>query len=136
MLKGCSSKKKSIEDYPERVYILTDVPDDPNRVVVSNKNLNKEQCVGNICIRNLKITCYEDRGNITYTIRNRGGKKASGYLKLVFDNYTGYVIYDNLKSGKSVEGMTGYSGYDLRKIKTYKLEGLTDSDYYVFVNGK
>ena len=53
LLKGCSSKKKVLRIIRKGLY-FNRRSDDPNRVVVSNKNLNKEQCVGNICIRNLK----------------------------------------------------------------------------------
>ena len=118
---------------PDAVSIIPGVPDDPNRITVTNKNMKKEQCVNDICIKDVVVTCYPDRGSIKYKITNKGKSEVSGYLKMVFDNYTGYIVYNNLGGGKTEDGYIGYSGYDLRKIKEYQLRKLSNSEYSVIV---
>ena len=60
-----------VEEDPSKITILPGILDDPDRVTVSSWKLNKEQCVNNICVRNVQIVCYDDRGNINYKITNR-----------------------------------------------------------------
>lgn len=115
----------------EGVTILPGIPNDPNRSTISNWKLKKEQCIDDICVKNVKITCYDDRGNITYVVTNKGKEKASGYLKLVFENYSAIIVYKDIEPGKSSDGFTGYSGYDLRKVNNYKLEKLKNNDYAI-----
>ena len=122
------------KENPNGVNILPGIPDDPDRVTISNRALKKEQCVNDICVKKVVVTCYPDRGSITYKITNKGKEKVSGYLKLEFENFTGYLVYNDLKPGKTTDGYVGYSGYDLRNVKEYKLKKLSNSDYSAFVN--
>ena len=125
---------KNVEDPNfQGVTILPGIPNDPDRVTVTNWKMKKEQCVNDICVKSVKITCYEDRGNITYKITNKSKDKKSGYLKLVFDNYTATIVYEELEPNKTTDGLTGYSGYDLRKVKEYKLQELKTTDYSALV---
>ena len=126
-------KKSNKKDNFEGIYILPGIPEDKDRVKVSNHTLNKEQCVEDICVRNVVINCYSDKGGIEYQITNKGKEKKTGYLKMEFDNFTATIVYQDLEKGKYVDGYSGYSGYDLRKVKSYRLKKLSDSDYQSIV---
>ncbi|MBQ3308122.1 MAG: hypothetical protein IJG68_08045 [Bacilli bacterium] len=101
---------------------------------ITNSSLNKEQCVGKVCVSKLEVNAYPNKGYITYVIKNKGTKEADGGIKMIFnDDYVMYATY-HLKAGESDEGYMNYSDHDLNEIKSYKLEKMTDRDFAVFVN--
>ena len=124
-------KKES--DDEGKIKILSGVYNDPDCVTITNQSLKKEQCINDLCVRNVVLNSYPNKGSITYKITNKSNKELSGYLKLVFDSYTAYIVYDKLGAGKTEDGYVGYSGFDLRNEKEYKLQKLTDSEYSAII---
>ena len=118
-------KKEDKKKVTEGVYIVPGEIADPNMKKVTNRNYKKEKCVDNICVSNIVINCDKDYGKIDYTIKNKGKKKESGYLKITIGDYSSYIIYKDLGSGKSKNEYIFYNDYDLRKAKDYTIRKLT-----------
>ena len=124
----------NLDDYPSsKVYIIRGQKN-PDEKTVTNKNLKKEQCVNNICVKNVIITINGNISQITYKITNKGDEPSFGYLKMVFNgDDKQFLIYD-LQAGETKDGQIGVHGRDLSKYKKYELQELLDTDYAVFAN--
>lgn len=102
------------------VYIVPGISEDSTRQNITNSSMNGENCVGNICISQLKITCYSDHGIISYKLKNKGSNVESGYLKLTLDSgYETMVAYKDLAAGGSITGYHGYDGFENVSSTTY-----------------
>ncbi len=120
------SKIKGVYVSDERTYY-------DDSVFLSGKRLSKEKCFDDICVSDIKIICNEKSGEIDYVLKNNGENKKSIYLKIVIGKYSGYIIKENVDSKVKTEGHIGYSGYDLRKTKSYKLKPMTDDEIKAIV---
>lgn len=121
------SKIKGVYVSEERTYYS-------DSVFLSGKKLAKENCYKKVCVSDLEIVCTENSGEIDYVLQNKSKSKQSIYLKIVVGKYNGYVIRENVNPGEKVNGHIGYSGYDLRKTKSYKLKPMTDEEKKAIVN--
>lgn len=128
-------KKKYNLDYTniDNIFFSDEVISDPDRVYVSNDDLSKQQCVNDFCVSDVFIVCYNNRGNINYSIVNKSDKTRSAYLKMIIDDKTSYIILDKLKPNKKYSSVIGYDGYDFRKVKNYKLEIMSIGEREAFV---
>ena len=121
-------KKDDKKKVTEGVYIVPGEYTDPNMKKVTNRNLKSEKCVDKICVSNIVINCDKDYGKIDYVIKNKGKGKKSGYLKITIGDYSSYIIYNDLGSGKSKKEYIFYNDYDLRKADDYSIRKLTDAE--------
>ena len=96
------------KDRSSGVYISPGIATDSSRQVINSDTLNN-QCVGDICLKEVKITCYSNKGLVEYQLENNGSTSASGYVKLVLGTYDAIVFYNNIGAGAT---QTGYYGYD------------------------
>ena len=133
----CLLPKKKTSEEPkdsEKIQFSREIVKSSNVKTVTNSSLTKEQCVDKICVSKLEVNAFPNKGYVIYTIKNKGKKKTTGGLKMIFnDDYVLYATYD-LKAGESTDGYMNYSDHDLTNIESYTLEKMTDRDYAVFIN--
>lgn len=115
------------------IYVSDERTHYDDSVFLSGKRLSKEKCFDDICVSDIKITCNEKSGEIEYVLKNNNKSKKAIYLKIVIGKYRGYIIKENVDSSVKINGYIGYSGYDLRKTKSYKLQPMTDDEIKAIV---
>ena len=82
-----------------------------------------------ICVRDVKILCYKDRGVIEYTVFNNSSDNLNGgYLKLSIGDYNAVIWHDVVKSGASVSGFNAYNGFDLTDAEKYSISDIGDEE--------
>ena len=91
------SNKDSVSNYSEHYIYDNDIYRDAT--VISNDNLNKEHCLDNICIKNLKIYQGPSYYNVELQIVNKTEEDKTNQLALVFGDRVLFVSYKDLKKG-------------------------------------
>lgn len=104
------------------------VIDLPGTITYKNDSLGAKHCLNDICIENATFYYNDEVGRVEYNITNTSKKKASGYLKMVFDNQSLIVIYKDLKPNKTVKSESQYMGIEIRDKNDYKLKELTKEE--------
>lgn len=130
-----------------------------NEVKIDSEDENsetiKEDCTSkNICISDVDVLCYEDRGVIEFTVVNKSSSDSNGgFLNLKIGGYTAVIWYDAVKAGASVKGFHSYDEYDFKSLideetkefkEKYSVDDLGDDEksslthfgYYDCGNGK
>ncbi len=99
---------------------------------ITNETLAREHCVDDICVKDLVIYYTKSANNIEFNLFNKGKKKATGYLKIVFDDKAMTVAYNSLESNKSSpytiqlgkEKLEDTSDFIVRELTGQELEKL------------
>ena len=95
----------------------------------SGDKLAEEHCIDNICVKNVKLY-YDDKnknGRVECNIVNKTGKKATGYLKLVFDDSI-IIYYKDLEADTERGTTSQFSNKKITDKTDYKLKKLTDKE--------
>ena len=100
----------------------------PGTKVVSTDGLKEEKCLNNICVSNITVYSNDSRGRIECTITNKTQEKKSGYLKVLFDNQTLIVAYNNLLPEGSTKAVAQFEGYSLKDANNYSLDSLSKEE--------
>lgn len=96
---------------------------------ITSKQLAKEHCLDDVCIKDLTIYYTEFSNNIELNIVNKGKDTKTGYLKIVFDDKAMTVAYKNLEKGKTSpytiqldkKRLTDTSDFTVRKLTKEEL---------------
>ena len=129
-----SDKEKVFVSSANEVDFSDELSEDPNRkevVVSASTDKDKSNCVNNICVTNVDVSCYSDRGVINFTVvNNNSSAVTSGYLKLYVGDYSALIWYSALNGKGTYNGFHAYEGYDLRSVdsKYYYVSELDDAD--------
>lgn len=94
----------------------------------TSKKLEKEHCLEDVCLLNLKVYDLDEEGKITFDIENRGDKVTSAYLMLSISDKEYKVVYQNLEVNSSNPYTIQYMNYSLGKPNDYSIRYLTDSE--------
>ena len=123
---------KNLKKMPNEYIIQEREVELPGTKVVSNDNLNSEQCLDGICVSNVVIHSTADQGRVECTITNKSEKKKKGYLKLVFNDKKLVVSYATLAVNDSTKAYAQFSGYSLQDVSDYSLEKVTKEEKKAF----
>ncbi len=100
----------------------------PGTITYKNDELSAKHCLKKICIENV-VFYYNDKvGRVEYTITNTSKKKKSGYLKMVFNNNSLIVAYNDLESMETIKSESQYMGIEIEDKSDYKLVELTEEE--------
>ncbi len=109
----------------------------PGTFIRTLPSLKSEHCIKDICIKNVVIYYIKEEGRIDYEIINKGKKKVTGALKLVFDNNKStYVVYNKLKKDETRKGSISFSELDLSNVDDYSLKNVKESELKKLFNSK
>ena len=125
-------------DEQNKNIVVTDTQKEKNGTFIrSLDSLLKEHCKNNICIKNLIIYYIGDEGRIEYEITNKSKKKASGALKLEFDNgQVTHIVYNKLKKKETVKGVISFTGTDFSNVYNYELFEVKKDELKKLLNKK
>lgn len=105
-----------------------DVIDLPGSTTYKNDLLSSKHCLNNICISDATFYYNDEVGKVEYTITNTSKKKVSGYLKMVFNEQSLLIVYNDLKPNKTIKSESQYVGIEIKDKSDYKLEELTKEE--------
>ena len=114
--KGSIKTKSDEKRELNGITLVEGIATDTNRHEIS---MNATQCVGTICIRDVILKSYADRGQVEFTFVNNGTEPQSGELNLKLGNYTALVAYRNVPAGGTSPGMYGYTGANLQSVDNF-----------------
>ena len=100
----------------------------PGSTTYKNDELSAKHCLNKICIENVVFYYNDKMGRVEYTITNTSKKKKSGYLKMVFNNKSLIIAYNDLKSMETVKSESQYMGIEIEDKSDYKLVELTEEE--------
>lgn len=131
-----SKENKYTASTVQEVEFIDKLGTDSNRKSITLKSSNtNSKCYNDICVTNVKVLCYDNRGVVEFTVTNNSSsKKDGGYLKLTIGSYSAVIWHDEVDSGSSVDGFHSYEGYDLKSSSTYSVSGLDDDDKSTIVS--
>ena len=120
------------KETPGNSYIFsTEKSEIPGTITYSNEKLASKHCLNDVCISDVVFYYKDDQGRVEYKITNNSSnyrKAKSGYLKMVFDDKSLLVVYNNLRSGVTVKSQAQYMGMEIKNKEDYKLEKLTKKE--------
>lgn len=142
ILFGISSLVSKLSSNKEKVFVSSanevdfseELSADSDRKeveVTASTDKDKSNCVNNICVTSVDVSCYSDRGVINFTVvNNNSSAVTSGYLKLYVGDYSAIIWYDELTGKGTYNGFHAYEGYDLINTdsKNYYVSELNDAD--------
>lgn len=119
-------EKYNVYDYydksNENIVVSKDHKEKPGTLIRSTETLKKEHCKDDLCIKNIIIYYIKDEGRIEYEITNKGKRKATGALKLKFDNGNKiFIVYNKLKKNEIKKGVISFSKNDFSNVYDYTL---------------
>lgn len=122
-------------------------------VEFSTSGSNQDKCLDGICVDSVSLSCYDNRGVITYHVTNSTGEGKGEFLKLILGNneYIATIYYTftanssitpgiNDETGEEIAisgydtnkeyyGYATYEDFDLTNIgKSYRIEALDEDD--------
>lgn len=100
----------------------------PGSTTYKNDELSAKHCLNKICIENVVFYYNDKMGRVEYTITNTSKRKKSGYLKMVFNNKSLIIAYNDLKSMETVKSESQYMGIEIEDKSDYKLVELTEEE--------
>lgn len=105
-----------------------EVIDLPGTTTYKNEELASKHCIKDICIENAVFYYTSEVGRVEYEITNNSNKKASGYLKMVFDNQSLIVVYKDIKPKETIKTESQYMGIEIKNKNDYELKELTKEE--------
>ena len=141
MLNFFNKDDKAIYEYlneqNKNIVVSNTQKEKPGTLVKISDKLLKEQCLNDICVKRVMIYYIGKDGRVEYQVTNKGKKKASGALKLVFDtNDSVYVVYNKLKKGETIKGVVTFTNSNFSNVNDYKLVEVKKDELKKLLNNK
>ena len=120
--------KEKGEPFPNNYIFENRVVELPGTKVVTNDDLNAEQCIDEICVSNVKIYSTKTEGRIECTVTNKGEQTKSDYLRVIFGDKGVVIHYTNVNPGESKETVAQFRNGSLQDAANFTLEKLTKKE--------
>jgi len=120
------SNKENVSSYKDRYIYDNDIYRDAT--VISNGNLDKEHCLDDVCIQNLKIYQGSSYYNVELQIVNKTGEAKTNQLALVFGDRVLFVSYKDLKGGNTTNYTIELGDKTISDTSDFTVRYLTDEE--------